>query len=107
MKVGSWVYNILRRWVKKAIKQMGTIMVSVGGTAVLVGITIMLLDPSNRNTGSFIGLVGLALILGGYFKAQADGQKKLERHDELISILKAIATKMGVDVSKIGKGKQP
>ena len=105
MKVGSWVYNALSRIVGKAIKHMGTVIVSVGGAAVLVGITIMLLDPSNRNTGSLIGLIGLGFIVVGYSIAQADNQKVKERHNELISVLKAMAAKMGVDVDKINKGK--
>jgi len=59
--------------------QIGTVMVSLGGTGVLVGITIMLLDTAYGNTGSLIGLIGLAVCIGGYFKAQYDDQRELNR----------------------------
>lgn len=59
--------------------QIGTVLVSLGSMGVLAGITLILSSKADVNTGSLIGLIGLAVCVGGYIKAQYDDQKELNR----------------------------
>ena len=59
--------------------QVGTVLVGIGTSATILGITIMLLDPLNNSTGGLVAFLGLGIIIGGYWKADSDDKRELGR----------------------------
>lgn len=59
--------------------QIGNIMVSVGGMAVIGGLTIMIADKPNATIGGILTILGLILCIGAYAKVKSDDEKELKR----------------------------
>lgn len=79
MFVVTYVYNTLNRLVRSIKMQANNVMASIGGVALLVGITITLLDPSIKGVGAFICGFGLAMCSIAYFRVQAEDKKEREK----------------------------
>ena len=106
-RIGKWVYNPLNKIVRRIDKEMAYLTVSM--TMIAVGFILFTwgidrTDELARNAGAMI--IGLAIIMwvGGLRIATREQKKQEKRWEQIITILKAMATKMGVDVDNINDG---
>lgn len=74
------VYNPLNRFIRRVkTMQLGTVLVSLGGTGMVVGVTILLFDTISKGWGGVIAFLGIALIVGGYAKTESDDKKEIAK----------------------------
>ena len=65
------------------------VSIGIGSGAIIVGTTIMLLDPSHPLAGGIIALLGLPICWWSYTQVLADDRKELDWQNELLSEMKA------------------
>ena len=82
------------------------VMVSIGAMGVLVGITIMLFDPTNKLIGGIIALLGLALCIGSYFKVIADENKKRSIMARMVSGIETMGQNINTLIEEIRKDRK-
>jgi 4-amino-4-deoxy-L-arabinose transferase-like glycosyltransferase len=104
------VYNPLNKFVRRIVGNMGIQLLSTSSLAVLIlGFNLV---EKNNDTTNLLFWIGVALFvvacLGWYLAIDKSKQKDKDAEKErkhLNELLEAIATKMGVDVDKLTKGK--